>query len=76
MAHSGSAADVSARAASDRIPELICSDLGLSLAFYRLLGFTIKYSRPRERFAYLTRDGADLMLEQPATRDRLTRARS
>lgn len=52
-------------------PELICSDLGLSLAFYRLLGFTITYSRPEERFVYLTWDGADLMLEQPATRDRL-----
>jgi hypothetical protein len=34
------------------IPELICSDLGLSLAFYRLLGFTINYSRPAERFVY------------------------
>ena len=53
------------------IPELICSDLGSSLTFYRLLGFAISYSRPGERFAYLTRDGADLMLEQPATRDRL-----
>ena len=30
------------------IPELICSDFGLSLAFYRLLGFTIHYSRPEE----------------------------
>jgi len=25
------------------IPELICSDLKASLAFYRLLGFTIDY---------------------------------
>jgi catechol 2,3-dioxygenase-like lactoylglutathione lyase family enzyme len=53
------------------IPELICSDLGSSLAFYRLLGFTINYSRRQERFVYLTRDGADLMLEQPHTHDRL-----
>jgi catechol 2,3-dioxygenase-like lactoylglutathione lyase family enzyme len=53
------------------VPELICSDLGSSLAFYRLLGFAVSYSRPGERFAYLTRAGADLMLEQPATRDRL-----
>jgi catechol 2,3-dioxygenase-like lactoylglutathione lyase family enzyme len=53
------------------IPELICSDLGSSLAFYRLLGFAVSYSRPGERFAYLSRDGADLMLEQPAARDRL-----
>jgi hypothetical protein len=30
-----------------------------------LRGFTINYSRRQERFVYLTRDGADLMLEQP-----------
>lgn len=53
------------------IPELICSDLQASLAFYRLLGFQIRYDRPRERFAYLERDGVDLMLEQPLSRDRL-----
>ncbi|MFI6742389.1 bleomycin resistance protein [Nonomuraea sp. NPDC050451] len=53
------------------VPELICSDLQASLAFYHLLGFKIRYERPQERFAYLERDGADLMLEQPLSRDRL-----
>lgn len=53
------------------VPELICSDIQASLAFYRLLGFTIRYERPQERFVYLERDGADLMLEQPSSRDRL-----
>ncbi|MFC6013243.1 bleomycin resistance protein [Nocardia lasii] len=53
------------------IPELICSDLRASLEFYRLLGFGIRYERPEERFAYLERDGADLMLEQPTDHDRL-----
>lgn len=53
------------------ISELICSDLDASLAFYGLLGFTIRYQRPEERFVYLTRDGAALMLEQPHTHDRL-----
>ena len=53
------------------VPELICSDLGASLAFYRLLGFRVAYDRPAERFAYLERDGAGLMLEQPIRRDRL-----
>jgi len=53
------------------IPELICSDLDASLAFYGLLGFTIRYQRPEERFVYLTRDGAALMLEQPHTHARL-----
>lgn len=52
-------------------PELICSDVRSSLAFYRMLGFRIVYDRPQERFAYLERDGAELMLEQPRSRDRL-----
>lgn len=57
--------------ASRLIPELICSDLEASVAFYRLLGFTVGYQRPEERFVYLTREDADLMLEQPRAHDRL-----
>lgn len=54
------------------VPELICSDLPRSLAFYGgLLGFRILYERPEDRFVFLERDGAELMLEQPLTRDRL-----
>lgn len=54
------------------VPELICSDIERSLWFYRdLLGFRVVYTRPEDRFAYLERDGAVLMLEQPQTRDRL-----
>lgn len=54
------------------VPEIICSDINQSLLFYRdLLGFEILYSRPEDRFAYLSRDGAELMLEQPFKRDRL-----
>jgi catechol 2,3-dioxygenase-like lactoylglutathione lyase family enzyme len=53
------------------VPELICSDIKASLAFYRLLGFQVRYERPKERFAYLELDGAELMLEQPWSRDRL-----
>ncbi|WP_104432816.1 bleomycin resistance protein [Kineococcus xinjiangensis] len=53
------------------IPELICSDLCASLAFYRTLGLTVLYSRPEERFAYLVRDGVDLMLEERDPSDRL-----
>jgi lactoylglutathione lyase len=36
-----------------------------------LLGFRVRYSRPEQRFAYLERDGAELMLEQPIGKDRL-----
>lgn len=53
------------------VPELICSDIEASLAFYRLLGFRVRYERPEERFAYLELNGAELMLEQPWSRDRL-----
>src|SRR5215831_10286290 len=54
------------------VPELICSDLDASLQFYvGLLGFRVLYARPEERFAFLERDGAELMLEQPLRHDRL-----
>ena len=54
------------------VPELICSDIERSLGFYRdLLGFQVRYARPAERFAFLDRDGAELMLEQPTSWDRL-----
>lgn len=55
------------------VPELIVSDLDASLGFYRgLLGFEVLYDRPEERFAYLHREGAELMLEQPFRHDRLS----
>lgn len=54
------------------VPELFCSDLDQSLRFYRdLLGFQILYDRPESRFAFLHRDGAEMMLCQPHTQDRL-----
>ncbi len=49
------------------VPELHCSHLDKSLAFYvGLLGFRILYDRPEDRFAYLDRNGAELMLEEYA----------
>ena len=49
------------------VPELHCSDLDKSLAFYvDLLGFSILYDRPEDRFTYLDRGGAELMLEEYA----------
>ena len=51
------------------VPELIVSDIGSSVEFYtRLLGFDVMFDRPEERFAYLDRQGAQLMLEQPTNR--------
>jgi catechol 2,3-dioxygenase-like lactoylglutathione lyase family enzyme len=47
------------------VPELHCSDLAATTAFYvDVLGFRVLYDRPAEAFAYLARDGADLMFEQ------------
>jgi catechol 2,3-dioxygenase-like lactoylglutathione lyase family enzyme len=46
------------------VPELIVSDLAVSLSFWRdILGFQVLYERPAEGFAYLAREGAEVMLE-------------
>jgi catechol 2,3-dioxygenase-like lactoylglutathione lyase family enzyme len=51
------------------VPELICSDIERSLTFYTdVLGFTVLYARPEERFAYLDREGAQVMIEQTVGR--------
>ena len=47
------------------VPELGCSDIVRSLAFYvDTLGFAVLYARPEENFAYLRREAAELMLDQ------------
>jgi len=51
------------------VPELYCSSLERSLRFYvDLLGFEVEFARPEERFAYLAREGAEIMLEEPVGR--------
>ncbi len=45
------------------VPELVVADLATSLRFWvDLIGFRIAYDRPENRFAYLDRDGAQVML--------------
>ncbi len=47
------------------VPELLCSNLDVSLDFYlKLAGFEVLYDRPENRFAYLGKDGAELMLDE------------
>lgn len=47
------------------VPELLVSDLDDSLRFWcGLCGFTVAYDRPEDRFAYLDRDGVQVMLEE------------
>lgn len=55
------------------VPELTVSDFAQSFAFYTdILGFRMLYGRPEERFAYLEREGAQIMIEQPADRAWIT----
>ncbi len=57
--------------AEELVPELNCRDIAASLKFYtQILGFMILYQRPEEKFAYLKREGACLMLEQPTPTSR------
>lgn len=47
------------------IPELAVTNCNASLKFYcDILGFTIVYERKDEGFAFLERDGAQLMLDE------------
>lgn len=48
------------------IPELYCADFARSLDFYtKAMGFGVRYARAEERFAFLEREGAQIMIEQP-----------
>ena len=50
---------------NDVVPELDVSDLSVSLRFFEnVLGFAIVFAREEERFAYLRREGAELMLQE------------
>jgi catechol 2,3-dioxygenase-like lactoylglutathione lyase family enzyme len=47
------------------VPELNCRDFARSFAFYcDVLGFKAAFQRPEHRFAYLEREGVELMLEE------------
>ncbi|WP_216852153.1 VOC family protein [Curtobacterium sp. VKM Ac-2852] len=47
------------------VPELLVADLDRSVKFWcDFCGFDVAYSRPEERFAYITLGSAHLMLEQ------------
>lgn len=47
------------------VPELTARDFKKSLKFYtEILGFSVKFERPEDGFAYLTLGSAHLMLEQ------------
>jgi catechol 2,3-dioxygenase-like lactoylglutathione lyase family enzyme len=50
------------------VPELIVSDFEQSFKFYtQIIGFKQLYGRPEEGFAFLDRNGAQLMIDQRST---------
>ncbi len=46
------------------VPELLVRNFEASLAFYAALGFVVLYDCPEERFAFLKREEALLMIEE------------
>jgi catechol 2,3-dioxygenase-like lactoylglutathione lyase family enzyme len=57
------------------VPELYVSDIATSLGFYvDILGFSICYQRLEQQFAYLALGDAELMIEQPNSRQWLLAA--
>jgi len=46
------------------IPELLVSDFGKSLKFYKSLGFLVDYERTKPAFAFLSFERSQIMLQQ------------
>lgn len=46
------------------IPELSVTDLGNSLKFYKSIGFKIEYDRPENKFAFISLNGIQFMLQE------------
>lgn len=46
------------------VPELSVTDLDVSLAFYELCGFNVRYRRTNPSFVYLDLGAAQIMLEE------------
>ena len=47
------------------IPELSVTNINKSLQFYKnILGFKIEYSRPEDKFYFLSYEGAQIMIEE------------
>lgn len=57
------------------VPELVCRDLATSMAFYcGVLGFERLYGRDEPPFAYLEREGSQIMLDEITPESWLTGA--
>lgn len=52
------------------IPELTVTNLASSLAFYTSIGFNIEYERPENKFAFISIDAAQFMLQENSDSDK------
>jgi hypothetical protein len=52
------------------IPELYVSSISNSLSFYNKLGFKIEYSRPENKFAFLSLQGSQIMIQELTEEDK------
>ncbi|MBC8463125.1 VOC family protein [Candidatus Bathyarchaeota archaeon] len=47
------------------IPEMSVTDIQMSLHFYtEIIGFEVEYSRPEEKFYFLSLEGSQMMIEE------------
>ncbi len=46
------------------VPELSVSNLARSLKFYLDLGFKVEYERPENKFAFLSLEGSQIMIQE------------
>ena len=49
---------------SPLIPELYVSDYNKSLNFYTALGFKVEYKREKPKFAFLSYQGSQIMIQE------------
>lgn len=55
---------------NDLIPELSVTNLENSLDFYKTAGFKVKYDRPENKFAFISLDNIQFMLQEIDNNDR------
>lgn len=52
------------------IPELSATNLDKSLDFYKKCGFKIEYERPENKFAFISFEGSQIMLQEISEKDK------
>lgn len=55
---------------SKNIPELSVTNLENSLNFYKIAGFKVEYDRPKNKFAFISLDEIQFMLQEIANNDK------